>query len=170
LRDDPPARFTGPDDSPGFLLWEVANAWQRRQRQALEDLGLTHVQFVLLAVLDQLKNGDGIAITQRTLARYCRVNEMTASQVIRVLEDRGAVVREPHPNDGRAMAPALTPEGAELIEKAIPLVEQADAAFFLAAGGRLEGMIEVLRIIVPGVRDAPGRFQELSMPPVPDMP
>jgi DNA-binding MarR family transcriptional regulator len=152
MKDDLPAQFTGPDDSPGYLLWEVANAWQRRQRQALEELGLTHVQFVLLVVLNRLKNGAGPPITQVTLARDCRVHEMVTSQVIRSLEERSLVIREPHPSDGRAMAPGLTPEGAELLEKAIPLVEQADAAFFLAAGARLGGMIAILKIMARATR------------------
>ena len=41
--------FESPDDSPGFLLWQVTNLWQRRIRAALEPLGLTHVQFVFVA-------------------------------------------------------------------------------------------------------------------------
>src|SRR3546814_15453085 len=40
-----------PENSPGFLLWQVTNQWQRRLRATLEPLGLTHVQFVLLAGL-----------------------------------------------------------------------------------------------------------------------
>ena len=42
--------FEGPDDSPGYLLWRVSNSWQREQRNALQPLGLTHTQFVVLAV------------------------------------------------------------------------------------------------------------------------
>lgn len=42
-------QFASPDDSPGFLLWQVSNLWQRKMKAELSDLGLTHVQFVLLA-------------------------------------------------------------------------------------------------------------------------
>jgi hypothetical protein len=38
-----------PEDSPGFLLWHVTLRWQREIAAALAPLGLTHVQFVLLA-------------------------------------------------------------------------------------------------------------------------
>ena len=38
-----------PDDSPGFLLWHVTLRWQRDIAAALAPMGLTHVQFVLLA-------------------------------------------------------------------------------------------------------------------------
>jgi DNA-binding MarR family transcriptional regulator len=154
MKGDLPPQFTGPDDSPGFLLWQVANGWQRHQRQALEEIGLTHVQFVLLAGLGWLKQGDGIPITQATLARHSRVDEMMTSQVIRGLERRGAVVRQVHPTDSRAKTLALTGDGAELLEKALPLVEQADAVFFESAGGRLEELIETLKLMAKAVREA----------------
>jgi DNA-binding MarR family transcriptional regulator len=153
MKGDLPPQFTGPDDSPGFLLWQVANGWQRHQRQALEEIGLTHAQFALLAGLGWLKQGDGVPITQSMLARHSRVDEMMTSQVIRGLEKRGAVIRQAHPTDSRARTLALTVEGADLLEKAIPLVKQADGAFFLTAGGKLEEMIEVLRIIAKAARD-----------------
>ena len=49
--------FSGPDDSPGFLLWQVTNRWQAAQRAALKPHRLTHVQFVLLATLTWLDAG-----------------------------------------------------------------------------------------------------------------
>ena len=44
-----PTRLSGPAESPGFLLWKISNAWQRRLRVALQPYELTHSQFVLLA-------------------------------------------------------------------------------------------------------------------------
>ena len=38
-----------PAESPGFLLWHATLRWQRDIAQGLGPLGLTHVQFVLLA-------------------------------------------------------------------------------------------------------------------------
>ncbi len=38
-----------PEESPGFLLWHITLRWQREIAAALAPLGLTHVQFVLLA-------------------------------------------------------------------------------------------------------------------------
>jgi len=38
-----------PEQSPGFLLWHVTLGWQRDVTASLKPLGLTHVQFVLLA-------------------------------------------------------------------------------------------------------------------------
>ena len=39
----------GPGESPGFLLWHTTMRWQRSMAAALHPLGLTHMQFVLLA-------------------------------------------------------------------------------------------------------------------------
>ena len=41
--------FKRAEDSPGFLLWQLTNQWQRQQRTALAKIGLTHAQFVVLA-------------------------------------------------------------------------------------------------------------------------
>ena len=59
----------------------------------------------------------------------------------------------PTPSDSRAKTLTLTAEGAQLIEKALPLVEQADAAFFEAAGGKLEGLIETLKLMAKSIRE-----------------
>ena len=48
----------GPGASPGFLLWHLTLAWQRAVTAALEPLGLTHVQFVLLATAWFLRQKD----------------------------------------------------------------------------------------------------------------
>ena len=48
-----------PNDSPGFLLWHVTLRWQRDIATALAPLGLTHVQFVLLATTWWLNSGAG---------------------------------------------------------------------------------------------------------------
>ncbi len=43
------SEFSYPEESPGFLLWQVSNLWQKLQRKALSQLNLTHVQFALLS-------------------------------------------------------------------------------------------------------------------------
>jgi MarR family transcriptional regulator, organic hydroperoxide resistance regulator len=128
-----PTRFEGPDESPGFLLWQVTNAWQRAIREALAPLGLTHVQFVLLASIAWLA-GEDRPPTQRALAAHARTDEMMTSQVVRALEARGLIERAPHPEDARARILRPTPQGRALAQRAIPAVEAADEAFFAALG------------------------------------
>lgn len=122
----------GPGASPGFLLWRTTLRWQRAIAEGLRPLGLTHVQFVLLAGVWWLSR-DGTKPSQREVADHAGVDVMMTSQVLRVLEARGLVRREPDPTDARAKRLSTTPEGAAISEQAIEIVEATDHAFFRAA-------------------------------------
>jgi DNA-binding MarR family transcriptional regulator len=123
-----------PDESPGFLLWRVNLRWQRAMVAALRPLGLTHVQFVLLASAWWLTRVAGEKPSQRRLAEHAATNPMMTSQVLRALESRGLVNRAADPDDSRALRLAVTDAGARLAQKAIRVVEAADAEFFTPAG------------------------------------
>ena len=49
-----PPQFATPTASPGMLLWQATNRWQRGQRRALRDAGLSHLQVMLLASVTSL--------------------------------------------------------------------------------------------------------------------
>jgi DNA-binding MarR family transcriptional regulator len=138
-------RFSDDRDSTGLLLWQVTNRWQAAQRAALKPFGITHVQFVLLASLLWLR-ADG-AVTQKQLAAHAATDPMMTSQVLRALEARGLVSREPHPSDGRAQAIAVTEEGTALVNRAIGAVEACDSAFFAALGPATPRFTEALRAL-----------------------
>lgn len=114
--------------SPGLALWRVTNAWQRRIRAALAPHDLTHVQFVLLASLTWMDRSQ--PVTQRDLAAFAGTDVMMTSQVIRALEAKGHITRDPHPTDGRAVTLAPTPTGIALANRANADVEAADEAYF----------------------------------------
>lgn len=124
-------RFRRPENSPGFMLWHVTNAWQRSIRAALVPHELTHVQFVLLATLTAMQPTQA---TQKQLAEAAGTDVMMTSQVIRGLESRGLITRSPHPDDGRAVLLAPTVEGAAAIDAANSAVEDADEHFFHRLG------------------------------------
>ena len=133
-----------PAQSPGFLLWRVTLRWQRAIVAALRPLGLTHVQFVLLASAWWLSEVAGEAPTQRRLAQHAATDAMMTSQVLRTLEARGLVTRSADPADSRVRRLGVTPAGAELARRAIAVVESADDEFFSAAGNR-PTLLETLR-------------------------
>jgi DNA-binding MarR family transcriptional regulator len=119
-------------ESTGLQLWRVTNRWQAAQRAALKPLGLTHVQFVLLASLTWL---DAEApMSQRRLADHAATDPMMTSQVLRALEARGLVRRDADPGDARARAVRVSPEGAELANRAVVVVERCDRQFFAVLG------------------------------------
>ncbi|ATZ22778.1 MarR family winged helix-turn-helix transcriptional regulator [Streptomyces lavendulae] len=120
-----------PADSPGFLLWHATLRWQRDMAAALAPIGLTHVQFVLLACAWWL-NGRGEHPNQLALARQAGTDVKMTSQVLRALEQKGLVEREVDPADTRAKRLRVTEAGAALAPRAIAAVEAADAEFFRA--------------------------------------
>lgn len=127
------SHFEGPEQSPGFLLWQVSTQWRRQVETALATLGLTHPQFVLLASVGWLTR-DGGQVTQVELARHCCTDITMTSQVLRTLERKGYIERQHRDGDVRSKLPRLTESGANLVGKAIPLVEAVDHQFF----GRLK--------------------------------
>jgi DNA-binding MarR family transcriptional regulator len=141
-----PSIFGSPDASTGFLLWQAANGWQRRQRAALKPLGLSHVQFVLLTGVVWLADHDA-PVSQIKLARHARTDPMMTSQVLRSLQERKLVRRSAHPTDTRARALLPTAAGRRLAREAIYVVERADQEFLAPLGAdaaRLGGMLKAL--------------------------
>ncbi len=146
-----PTRFAGPMTSPGFLLWRISNAWQRRQRAALQPLGLTHSQFVLLATATWF--GATEVLTQARLSELSGVDAMTTSQILRALEAAKLVQRRAHPDDPRARAVHVTANGREKVGKAIVLVERVDAAFFMPVASSARRMVALFRALVDASAD-----------------
>ena len=141
------SEFTGPEDSPGFLLWQISSQWRRRMENALSAIGLTHPQFVLLANVAWLsKNGD--QPTQVELARHCKTDITMTSQVLRTLEKKGYIQRAQRKGDEKSKFPRITMTGKKLIEEALPLVEAVDRDFFKHWQGDREKCVEMLQKLV----------------------
>ena len=120
-----------PEDSPGFLLWHVTLRWQREIAAALAPLGLTHVQFVLLAATWWL-NSRGEVPNQLSVARQAGTDVKMTSEVLRKLEAKGLIVRTVDAADTRARRIQATERGGELALAAVAAVEGVDTAFFRA--------------------------------------
>ena len=142
-----PTKFEKPDESPGFLLWQTMNLWQRKMRAALRESGLTHVQFVLLASTVWL-NDHGMEATQVMVARFAHADIMMTSQVLRSLEKKDLVLRLKNPEDTRAHLISPTEKGRNLIGKAIKVVEDTDSAFFAILDNNISELTEMLRKLI----------------------
>jgi MarR family transcriptional regulator, organic hydroperoxide resistance regulator len=118
-----------PEESSGFLLWQVTNLWQREIKKALEPFGLTHSQFVLLASIHWLflHNQE---VTQIVLSNHTKIDPMTTSTVLRTLQQKGFIFRQEHERDTRAKTVGITEAGKEIIKKAIVTIETFDRTFF----------------------------------------
>jgi DNA-binding MarR family transcriptional regulator len=135
-----------PTESPGLLLWRTTLRWQRLMVAALKPLGLTHVQFVLLASTWWLTTVAGEQPHQRRIADLAGTDPMMTSQVLRTLEGKGLVARTPDPGDSRARRITVTPEGAALARDAVRVVEAADADFFRPVADQA-ALLDVLRTL-----------------------
>ena len=141
-----PTRLAGPAESPGFLLWKISNAWQRRQRTALQPYGLTHSQFVVLATATWFGAED--ILTQARISQLSGIDPMTTSQVLRALEAASLIERVDHPRDPRAKAITVTRAGRDLARKAIVVVEETDAAFFEPLASDTARLVEMFQALI----------------------
>lgn len=122
------SKFTGPEDSPGYLLWRVSTKWRRVIEEALKPLGLTHPQFVVLATVGWLtRNHENT--TQVAVSRQAGLDPNTTSQVLKGLQTKGLIQRV-QTTDDRSKHPTLTQKGNEILSKAMPVVEAKDTQFF----------------------------------------
>lgn len=121
--------FKSPNDSPGYLLGQLTMLWQRKQKKVLDPLDLTSTQFVLLASLGWLSKSNN-SVTQVDIANQANLDRMMVSKVLRTLEEKKFITRQEHEKDTRAKTIELTNKGAEVLQTAIVVVENADIEFF----------------------------------------
>ena len=107
----------------------VYNKWHFIIKKELKKINLTHPQFVVLASLAYLSQ-NGNEVTQIMISKLSGIDVMTVSQILNLLEKYYFVKRKEHSKDTRAKAVTLNKKGEEILQKAIPLVEQIDEFFF----------------------------------------
>ena len=107
----------------------VYNKWHSIIKKELKKMNLTHPQFVVLASLAYLSQ-DSDEVTQVMISKLSGIDVMTVSQILSLLEKHDFVKRKEHSRDTRAKAVILNKKGEEILQKAVPLIEQIDEIFF----------------------------------------
>ena len=115
--------------SAGFSFIKAYNLWHKKVKDQLNDINLTHPQFVVLATLGYLSQKKD-EIKQIDISKNSNIDVMTLSQIILRLEKSGLVKRKKSLKDTRAKVVSLTDEGVVKLQEALPLVEQIDIDFF----------------------------------------
>ena len=118
-----------PSESIGFLLWQTHNNWQRKLNKVLKPLGLTHVQYILLASLQHLETIRN-DISNIQLSDFSNTDIMMTSKVVRTLEEKGYVTKNKHPLDTRAYALSLTKEGDDIVQSTSQHIKEFEKTFF----------------------------------------
>lgn len=116
-------------DRTGFLLWHAVLEWRRKVTDGLAEVGLTHVQFVLLASAMWLAHR-GSAPSQAELASHAGVDPMMTSQVVRSLERAKLVRRVADKEDARVRRIVVTASGERSVLAAVKIVERMDRDVF----------------------------------------
>jgi|SRR5579859_667272 len=136
------------EDSSGFLLWQVTTLWQRGIKKALDEIDITHPQFVLLASLLWLSKHQE-SVTQIDLSNHSKIDPMTTSTVIRILQKKGLIDRREHHADTRAKAITLTDSGIRTTRQAVKIIEKFDTEFFDDLGAKTKefnaGLLTLLK-------------------------
>ena len=140
--------FKYPDQSPGFLLWQLTNQWQRLQRAALAKINLTHGQFVVLANVLWLSSLPDNIVTQQQVGDHAKIDKMSMSDLVSTLIEKKLLKKFSHKNDKRAYSLVLTKKGHNQVLKAIPIVEGIDKLFFTKGTSELVKLLTHLRHLI----------------------
>jgi DNA-binding MarR family transcriptional regulator len=125
--------FADPENNAGFLMWQVSMLWQRKLKNGLDTLGITHGQFLLLAALSYLSAKQNV-VSQQDLARHVRIDKMMTSKILRTLQKKGLLSRKKNKVDTRVRTLALSEAGDTLLTQAFKVVERVDSDFVMSLG------------------------------------
>ena len=157
----------------GYLVWHLSTKWRVAVDRALKDLGLTHVDYLVLASLSEFTRS-GAQPNQRELADFAGLEVMYVSKLVRGLERSGLLRRADHPDDPRAFQLELTARGAVLVAQAATVMRKLFDQLLRPIGGRtgkrhdalmqtLEGLLdETQRLNRANERQAPKASQRTS--------
>ncbi|MEE6135670.1 MarR family transcriptional regulator [Mycobacterium sp. 050128] len=109
------------DEPLGFLLYRVVSSLRPQMAAELTPLGLGLPEFVCMRILSERPG-----LTSAELARGTHVSAQAANQVLRALEERGALSRRAGIPTGRAMPAQLTRRGKALLKRAEAAVQRAE--------------------------------------------
>jgi len=95
-----------------YLIKRLELAVRKRLDAVVAPEGLTVVQYTALTALERHPG-----MTAAALARHSFVAAQTTAELVRVLEARGLIQREPDPSSRRQVRISLTAAGGALLER-----------------------------------------------------
>jgi MarR family transcriptional regulator, organic hydroperoxide resistance regulator len=116
----------------GHLVWRLAMKWRTAVDRALDPLGLTHAQYVVLASLIAIDQPP----SQRELADFTGLEPLYVSKLARALEASGLIGRTRDAVDTRTIRLALTDRGRDVVTPAIAIVGTLLDRLLEPLGGR----------------------------------
>ncbi|MBP2551808.1 DNA-binding MarR family transcriptional regulator [Neorhizobium galegae] len=99
--------------TPGHLISIAARAFTRLSEERLGPLGFGAGHVPVLVALE-----NGVASTQRDLAKFAKVAQPPMAQMLARMERDGLITRTPDPHDGRSSRVVLTQAARERLPQA----------------------------------------------------
>lgn len=126
--------------------------WRTAVDRAVAPLGLTHAQYAVLASLYGMTSNGQQHPSQRQLADHTGLEPIYVSKLARALAQAGLVERAGNPADTRAVLLTLTPQGVEVVQRAISIVAEVQERLTAPLGGvrgkRTLAMVETLEALL----------------------
>ena len=119
--------------------------------ELLRPLGLTFARYEVLVLLSFSRRG---ALPLGKIGERLQVHATSVTPLVRRLEAAGLITRRRHPEDGRAVLAAITPDGHRVMTAATDVI--VNAKFGLAA--MTEEQCEELTALLVAPRAAAGDF------------
>jgi len=110
-------------------VWFAAMRWRRRVEAALEDVGLTFTQWLVLEAARELIAEADDAVIQNEIAARVELDRSTVAQVMIKLEMKDLVSRDIDMT-GRALRIWLTTDATQLLDEHCARIEAASASHF----------------------------------------
>lgn len=110
-----------PGDAVGFLIWRATMAYQRRAEEALAAVGVTHLQFAVLATSAWLGQRNA-EVSQRSIVDQSGIREAQVSLMIKALRQKEFLTQTLGERDPRVRAIKITSEGMRVLEDALQVI------------------------------------------------
>lgn len=135
---------------PGYLIKRAQAALHAELGHALHEFGVTLSQFAILTAL-----AEEPGLSNAELARRAFITPQSMSEVLRELEQRGWVVRSPHPAHGRILQSRLTDQGHGVLRECDQAASVIEERMLSGLGpGRRRELSEALRACVDALASA----------------
>jgi DNA-binding MarR family transcriptional regulator len=120
--------------------------------ELLRPLGLTFARYEVLVLLSFSRRG---TLSLGKIGERLQVHATSVTPLVNRLEKAGLLVRSPHPEDGRAVLAAITPQGRAVMQQATDAIVAAR----FALGALTDEQCDQLTSLLTGPRSAAGDFE-----------
>ncbi|AFY57865.1 transcriptional regulator [Rivularia sp. PCC 7116] len=117
-----------PVNHAGFLIWQVANNWEKQINNELKEFGLNQAEyFHLVSLFWLLENQE--EVTQTEIARFADTIPMNTSKIMTKFEKKGLITRVAG-SDSRSKSLCITESGEQIAIQATARLSRLSEQFF----------------------------------------